>query len=231
MDGRKPPTIPAKFLPTPITNELESQYQRRLQLSVEKMKCEAETMKIRSDHQRRMYETVDREIMEEIEIKFENDPETQTKLKDLWISDCQEQEKISQNSWNEKEDFFKNLELDDTEEMDTRDDRSTKRSQVQHKKNNIPNQFKVPGQHSGKVVGKKTSYLKEKNTSQGNRNRRFQQEGANYNRNQYGFGNCSYRNQQDSIETENERYEYEPSLQHTQSDSFLPTGRPPNNPF
>ena len=144
-------------------------------------------MKIRSDHQRRMYETIDREIMEEIEIKFENDPETQTKLKDLWISDCQEQEKISQNSWNEKEDFFKKLELDDTEEMDTRDDRSTKRSQVQHKKNNFPNQFKVPGQHSGKVVRKKTSYLKEKNTFQGKRNRRFQQEGTNYNRNQYDF--------------------------------------------
>ena len=88
--------------------------------------------------------------------------------------------------------------------------------------NNIPNQFKVPGQHNGKVVRKKT-YIKEKNTSQGNRNR-FQQEGANYNRNQYGFGNCSYRNQEDPIEIENERYEYEPSLQRTQSDSFLPTG-------
>ena len=34
----KPPTILAKFLPTPITNELESQYQRRLRLSVEKKK-------------------------------------------------------------------------------------------------------------------------------------------------------------------------------------------------
>ena len=122
----KPRTIPAKFLPTPITNELESQYQRRLRLSVEKMKCKAETMK----NQRRMYETIDREIMEETEIKFENDPETQTKLKDLWISDCHEQEKISQNSWNEKEDFLKKLELDDTKEMDTRDNRSTTRSQV-----------------------------------------------------------------------------------------------------
>ena len=188
-------------------------------------------MKISSDHQR-MYDTIDREIMEEIEIKLENDQATQTKLKDLWITDCQEQERGSQNSWNEKEDFFlKKLELEDTEEMDTKDDRSTKRSQVQHKKNNIPNQFKVPGQHNGKGVRKKTSYLKEKNTSQDNRNRRFQQEGASYSRNQYGFGKCSYRNQEDPIEIENERYEYEPSLQRTQSDSFFPMGRPPNNPF
>ena len=195
------------------------------------MKCEAETMKIRSDHQRRMYKTIDREIMEEIEIKFENDQETQTKLKDLWISDCQEQERISQNSWNEKEDFFKKLEIEDTEEMDTKDDRSTKRSHAQQKKNNSPNQFKVQRQHNGKVVRKNTPYLKKKNTSQDNRNRRFQQEGASYSKNQYGFGNCSYRNQEDPIEIENERYEHEPSLQCTQSNSLLPMGRPPNNPF
>ena len=112
------------------------------------------------------------------------------------------------------------LELEDTEEMDTKYERSTKRSHVQHKKNNSPNQFKVQRQHNGKVVKKNAPYLKEKNTSQDNRNRRFQQEGVSYSRNQYGFGNCSYRNQEDSIKIENERYEHEPSLQRTQSDSF-----------
>ena len=82
-----------------------------------------------------------------------------------------------------------------------------------------------------KGVRKKTSYLKEKNTSQDNRNRRFQQEEARYNRNQYGFGNCSYRNQEDPIEIENERYEYEPSLHRTQSDSFSADGSTVEQPI
>ena len=82
-----------------------------------------------------------------------------------------------------------------------------------------------------KWLERKHHILRRRILSQGNRNRRFQQEGTNYNKNQYDFGNCSYRNQEESIEIENERYEYEPSLQRTQSDSFLPTGRPPNNPL
>ena len=108
-----PPTIPRKFLPHPIRGELENQYQRRLILSIEKMKCEADTMRIRAEHHKTIYETIDRGIREEIEDKFENDHDLKLKLLELWRQECQEQETISQNSWNEKEQFFRKIKLEE----------------------------------------------------------------------------------------------------------------------
>ena len=108
-----PPTIPRKFLPQPIRGESENQYQRRLKLSIEKMKCKADTMRIRDEHHKTIYKTIDRGIREEIEDKFENDHDLKLKLLELWRQECQEQETISQNSWNEKEQFFRKIELEE----------------------------------------------------------------------------------------------------------------------
>ena len=47
------------------------------------MKCEADTMRIRAEHHKTIYETIDRGIREEIEDKFENDHDLKLKLLEL----------------------------------------------------------------------------------------------------------------------------------------------------
>ena len=141
-------------------------------------------MKIRSDHQRRMYETIDREIMEEIEIKFENDPETQTKLKDLWISDCQEQEKNLTKLLEQKRFFL------ETWNLMTQKKRIQEMTEVQQQAKYNIKRITSPtsSKYQDNIMETWLERKHHKNTSQGNRNR-FQQEGANYNRNQNCFGN------------------------------------------
>ena len=60
------------------------------------MKCEADTMRVRAEHHKTIYEMIDRGIREEIEDKFENDHDLKPKLLELWRQECQEQETISQ---------------------------------------------------------------------------------------------------------------------------------------
>ena len=100
-----PVEIPKKFLPKVIPGEAEEQ--RKISMCTAKniMKSQMEMMEIRFKNFKLIYEAIDQEIYSEIESSTNND-QTKATLRQMWITDCENEEQNSETFWKEKGEWY-----------------------------------------------------------------------------------------------------------------------------
>ena len=101
-----PPRMPRKFLPKMIENEDPEETTIRRNLSIEKFKSEIALLRLRSRRYEAKYSEQDTEMIKHLTQSFEE--EVSNALIEEWASDCKEQEEISCEIFNKKENWFLN---------------------------------------------------------------------------------------------------------------------------
>ena len=99
----EPPVVPKKFKAKQIPGETEEQKKVRLKLSCDKMRCEANIMKIRAENYPVKLARITDEVSKEIFKSYEENSDTANQLQELWKRECRSEEEKSARIWSDKE--------------------------------------------------------------------------------------------------------------------------------
>ena len=98
-----PPQIPKKFQPKPIPGEKEEQRQARIILAKDQMKSEIQIMKIKADSYQKTFESIDNQMVKNIEEKLSDIQDAIEKAKLSWQEACSKEMNFSQEIWKKRE--------------------------------------------------------------------------------------------------------------------------------
>ena len=110
------PVIPKKFKSKTITEENQKQIKTREELAIDKITCEANTMKIRSENYATKFARITNEIAKEIYKTYDEESEMAELLLQERKKDCGKEEQVSERIWKEKEEFIFKKELEENPE-------------------------------------------------------------------------------------------------------------------
>ena len=148
--SRDKPIIPKKFQSKTFPSEPEEQKKIKEELSLQKMKAQAQLHHVIAERNKAKYEDKDKEMLTEMgKISSEH---IRHQLQELWKNDCKKQEEKSQKIWELKKTWFEEFEsnVDHTTNSDhtapttsnNRDQRRRRRKKQRPKRplNNTPRQ-------------------------------------------------------------------------------------------
>ena len=98
----EPPVIPKKFKPNTLTGENQEQIKTREELVCDKIRCEANIMKILSENYATKLARVTDEIAKEIYKTYDEESEIAKLLLEERKKDCRKEEEVSERIWKEK---------------------------------------------------------------------------------------------------------------------------------
>ena len=152
----EPPVVPKKLKAKQIPGETEEQKKVRLELSCDKMRCEANIMKIRAENYAIKLARITDEVSKEIFKSYEENSDTANQPQELWKRECRSEEEKSARIWSDKEEFFTKVEMEETGGKETGNFQNRPVTQNNHnyqghsnnpkKKNSSQNYNNIPGQ-------------------------------------------------------------------------------------
>ena len=214
-----PTLIPRKFKPKEIRGEADGSKQVRLEMAKNKMTCEVQILKIKSDDGKIQYEAIDRQVHQMIDEKLPNNLELRTKYKTKWAEQCHEEEEKSEVIFEKKQNWYENQELNGANESNNtifNNDNSEKPVEAA-----IASNFRRPRPPT-----------RNYNPNYGS-NRAKPKRNNNNNNHMRNKNQSRQLDQQHQMERQNSITEeitdnFPATIPRTFSDSFLPRGRPPN---